>query len=284
MESKIIACIPIVGTIYQWYHNRADQREIDAASMAFQKFLQNPVASPLAAPAKKALELIERCKDNRALSREVAKLERVYFTFLRGTYRSVPEQYRVKENAEMVERFVQMGVTPEFLRYHPEFLTTARVQFWAHYFSCVKLPLWMRDGELYLPFEVAENTRHYHWKPWSQVEKLHLDDYRITYQGFAIGHPDRSRNLVPLKTVDASGKCAIQFVTSCPVGRGLPSTIDLKASGHSFTQLIIPMGHSHLAEVFSVGFYPRKIADFGIQFFKRVMGVYRNHDSNVSRI
>lgn len=143
----------------------------------------------------------------------------------------------------------------------------------------------MCNNELFLRVETTENSRDYVWKSWSDIKQLNLDNFRLTYEGFAIGHPDHSRRFVPLKTVDSGGKYALQFITACPRGRKLPSSINFAHSGHSFTQLIIPKENAPAeAEVYTVGFYPRKLADFGYRVFKTVPGVYRNHDSNVSRI
>lgn len=279
-----IAQLPLISTFLQWRSNRSDLREINASIAAFKKFLQkSDLTTPCSLP-ERTLERIERSKNNQALGKEVAQLERTYFTFLREIGRPVPVRYAARENCNLLEKFTKMGISSEFLRFNPEFLNIARTHFWAQYLHFVKLPIWMAGHELYFPFEVRENSRHFAWKSWSEIKKLNLEDYRITYQGFAIGHSDRSKHLVPLKTVEAQGKYAIQFVTSCPVGRGLPSTIDLKASGHSFIQLINPLRNSNVAEVFSWGFYPRKLADFGLQLFKTIPGIIRNHDSNVSRI
>ncbi len=140
----------------------------------------------------------------------------------------------------------------------------------------------MQGDQLFLPFESRENSGKFSWKSWSHIKEQNLENFRITYRGFASGHPDRWRHLVPLKTVE-TGKFAMQFVTSCPAGRSLPSSIDFKETGHSFMQIIIPKTASQ-AEVFSVGYYPRNLDDLGLRLFKTVPGVYRNHDSNVSRI
>ena len=279
----MISEMPIIGALYQWWINRTEKLEINNASTAFENLLKNPVASEIKPLKQKTVALLEHCKDNPGLKKEAAKLERSYFAFLikKGI---LPSAYVIQENRDLVDKFAKLGISPDFLRRHPEFLSIAKEHFWQHYFPFVKLPVQMLEDELYIPFETAENTNNYTWKSWSRIKELNLENFRITYHGFAVGHPDHSKHLVPLKTVAAGNKYALQFVTSCPVGRALPSNIDFKTSGHSFTQIILPKEGSAESEVYSVGYYPRKISDLGFQFFKTVPGVYRNHDSNVSRI
>ena len=277
-----ITNLPIIRTLYQWWNNRVERKELEAASRSFSALLKTPENAVPASLLSKAPLLIDRSKNNCALKKEVGKLERIFLTYQRNKGCPLPVQYLAVENRELVEKCVRMGMTREFLQAHPEFLMQVRERFWTHYFPFVGIPIQMVGNELYLPFEVRENSRQFAWKPWAEIAALNLDDYRVTYQGFAIGHSDRSSRLVPLKTVDSQGKYALQLITACPTGRALPSGIDFKASGHSFTQIILPQGER--AEVYSVGFYPRKVADFGMRYFKTVPGVYRNHDSNVSRI
>lgn len=279
-----IESIPIIGTLYQWYNEHSARKELEAATQAFSQLSHSSQPALFQPLAARTIDLIDHAKGNRALKREVAKLERTFFTFLQKTGKELPETYVTDENKDLVDKFSRMGISSQFLRYHPDFLSTAREKFWIHYFSLVKIPLMMVNDELYFPVEEEENAGRFTWTSWSKLKELDPDQFRITYQGFAKGHPDHSRFLVPLKTVDSQGKYALQFVTACPIGRRLPSAIDFKDSGHSFTQIIIPQEDKNTAEVFSVGFYPRKVADFGIRFFKTVPGIYRNHDSNVSRI
>ncbi len=269
--------IPLISTINHWWTLRAQNKELAAATKALTQMSHASVIP-------NAPQLIEHAKKSPELKREVAKLERAYFIFLKKTGKPIPAHYSAQENLDMVAKFSILGITPRFLRNHPEFLSHARDRFWLHYFPFVQFPIRMKGNQLYFRVENRENSARYQWVSWSELSCRNLGDMRITYQGFALGHPDRSSCLVPLKTVPSGDKYALQFVTSCPVGRRLPSSIDFKDSGHSFTQIIIPKRKTGDAEVFSVGFYPRKVADFGMQFFKTVPGVYRNHDSNVSRI
>lgn len=280
----MISNIPIIGALYQWWCDHATKQEIVATTFTFEKLIKKPKNFDPAPLAQKTVELLEGCKDNPTFKNEIAKLERTYFSYLNKTGSALPQAYLSKENCQLVDTFSKMGISKEFLREHPEFLSLARKHFWQHYFPFVKLPVLMVGKELCVPFETGENTREFQWKPWSAIKDLKLKNFRVTYQGFAVGHPDKSKHLVPLKTVDAGGKYALQFVTTCPTGRGLPSSIDIKTSGHSFTQIILPKENAREAEVYSVGYFPRKYADLGLRVFKTVPGVYRNHDSNVSRI
>lgn len=276
--------IPLIGDLYRWWSNRSERQEIVAATTLFNRQLQAPEEAVVNPLTQKTVALLERGKDNPDLKTELAALERVYFTFLSKSAQPLPFNYQAKENREMVDKFEKMGISLDFMRAHPEFLSTARQRFWQYYFPFVKIPVAMLGSELYIPFETAENSKKFEWKPWSSIKEMDLDNIRVTYQGICLGHPDQSSHFVPLKEVDSDGKYAIQFVTSCPVGRGLPSSLDFKTSGHSFTQIIVPKRDASKSEVFSIGFYPRKLADIGFQFFKTVPGVYRNHDPNVSRI
>jgi hypothetical protein len=276
----IINSIPIVRDFNLWWETRATRSQFEELISVFANFKSIPTS----ALSQKAVHFIERYQESKELKREVAKLERVYFTFLKFSKLPLPTTYRTRENQELVGKFSKLGISSQFLYAHPEFLTKAREKFWNYYFPFVEIPVRMVGNELYLPVEVKENSGRYQFESWSNLQKLNLDNFRITYKGFAVGHPDQSLCLVPLKEVDSQGKYALQFVTSCPSGKRLPSSLDFKDSGHSFTQIIIPKRKGAKSEVYSVGFYPRKIDDFGLQFFKKVPGVYRNHDSNVSRI
>ncbi|GEM_PF-5016003 len=276
--------IPIIGALYQWWCNYAKKQEIIAATFNFEKLLKKSNPSDATPLTQKTVEFLQQCKDNPALKNEIAKLERAYFSYLNKTGNALPPSYISKENCHLVDTFSKMGISKEFLREHPEFLALARKHFWQHYFPFVKLPVLMIGKELFILFETGENTREFQWKSWSSIRDLKLENFRVTYQGFAVGHPDKSTHMVPLKTVDAGGKYALQFVTTCPTGRGLPSSIDIKTSGHSFTQIILPKENATDAEVYSVGYFPRKFADLGLRVFKTVPGIYRNHDSNVTRI
>lgn len=280
----MISDIPIVGTLYQWWCDYSKKQELAAATFAFEELINKPKDSKAAPLTQKTLELLEHCKDNPVFKNEMGKLERTYFTYLNKTASPLPLAYLAKENRDLTAVFSKMGISAEFLNTHPEFLSIARKNFWQHYFPLVKLPVFMVGKELFIMFETGENTRKFEWKPWSTVKEFNLDNFRVTYQGFAVGHPDKSKRLVPLKTVDSGNKYALQFITTCPTGRGLPSSIDFQRSGHSFTQIILPRETAPDAEVYSVGYFPRKYSDFGFQIFKTVPGVYRNHDSNVSRI
>lgn len=280
----MISEIPVIRTFYQWWCNYETRQKLIASRFDFERLIETSDGVAPHPLTKKTVELLDQCKDRPEFKSEVAKLERTYFKYLSKSGVPLPRAYLAKENCDLVNVFAKVGISREFLCGHPEFLSIAKEKFWQQYFPFVKLPIQMRGNELFLPFEISENTRIYHWQPWSKVKEMNLDDFRVTYEGFAIGHPDRSAHLVPLKTVDAGYKCALQFVTTCPIGRGLPSSIDIRTSGHSFTQIILPKRGAPDAEVYSVGYYPRKLADFGFQFFKTVPGIYRNHDSNVSRI
>jgi hypothetical protein len=280
----MVSGIPIIGTLCQWWSNYTERQELSAVRTAFKRLMTHSPEAAVNRQVQRTVELLERCKNNSSLKRETAKLEITYFKFLNQMKIPLPAAYLAMENCELKEKFTNLGISADFLQSHPEFLSVAKKRFWKHYFPFVKIPIQMVGNELYLPFETQENSRVYAWKCWSDIQKLDLDNFRITYQGFAIGHADHFDHLAPLKLVNSDGKYALQFVTACPVGRRLPSSIDFKSSGHSFTQLILPKEGSSEAEVYSVGFYPRKISDFGMQFFKTVPGVYRNHDSNVSRI
>lgn len=276
----MVSNIPIVGTLYQWWCDYSLKKEIAGLTFAFVEpkvFKGTPLT-------QRTIELIEHCKDNPALKNELGKLERAYFTHLNKTGTALPPAYLAKENRNLVGTFTKIGISADFLRAHPEFLAFAGKNFWQHYFPLTKVPVLMVGKELFIQFETGENTRKFEWRSWRGVKELNLDNFRVTYQGFAVGHPDKSKHFVPLKTVDSAGKYALQFVTTCPTGRGLPSSLDIKTSGHSFTQIILPKENAPDAEVYSVGYFPRKYADLGLQVFKTVPGVYRNHDSNVSRI
>lgn len=276
--------IPIIGTLYQWWCDRSTRQELDATGKRLQELIHSLEKTDVKPMTHRALELIKQSKENSALKSDVAKLERIYIAFLSKTCQPLPPAYLAKENQGFVETFAKMGISYSFLLCHPEFLSAAKKGFWQHYFPFVNLPVKMVENELFIPMEQAENTRRYAWRPWSEIKTLNLENFRVTYEGLAIGHPDKSKHLVPLKTVDAGDKYALQFVTTCPVRRGLPSSIDVKMSGHSFTQMILPKQGSSKAEVYSVGYFPRAFDDLGWRVFKTVPGVYRNHDSNVSRI
>lgn len=280
----MISDIPIVGTLYQWWCDYSKKQELTATTFAFEQLIKKPKESKASPLTQKTVSLLDHCKDNPVFKNELGKLERTYFTYLNKTAAALPPTYLAQENRDLVSTFSKMGIPTEFLHTHPEFLSIARKHFWQHYFPFVKVPVFMVGKELFIKFETGENTRRFEWKPWNAIKELNLENFRVTYQGFAVGHPDKSKHLVPLKTVDSGNKYALQFVTTCPTGRGLPSSIDLKMSGHSFTQIILPRETAPDAEVYSVGYFPRKYADFGFQIFKTVPGVYRNHDSNVSRI
>ncbi|MBS3903864.1 MAG: hypothetical protein KGZ39_00880 [Simkania sp.] len=280
----MITKIPVVNTLYQWWDARIEKQELHSLTALLEKSIKKTSEVEVRALTEKTIQLLDHCKGNPVFKREMASLERSYFVFLKAKGKYLPKDYLAQENRDFVELFSKMGISSAFMRTHPEFLTIARQQFWQHYFPFVKLPVRMVGNELYLPLETKENTGRFHWKSWSEIQSLQMDHFRITYQGFAIGHADQSKHLVPLKTVEAQGKYALQFVTACPVGRALPSSISFMDSGHSFTQIILPKRDGDKAEVYSVGYYPRKLADFGMQLFKTVPGVYRNHDSNVSRI
>lgn len=280
----MVSEIPIIGTLYQWWCDRATRQELTASSLSFEQLIKRSEGIAPIPLTQKTVELLEECKDRPEFKSEVAKLERTYLSYQKKLGKQTPAVYLAKENRDLVEVFVKIGVSREFLSCHPDFLSIAKEKFWHHYFPFVKLPVEMRGNELCLLMEASENTGIYQWLPWSKIKEMNLDNFRVTYKGMAIGHPDRSAHFVPLKTVDAEGKYALQFVTTCPVGRGLPSTLDFAMSGHSFTQLILPKKGTQDAEVYSVGFFPRKLADFGFQVFKTIPGIYRNHDSNVSRI
>jgi hypothetical protein len=276
--------IPIIGTLYQWCSDWGTKRELTQAGYALQKLMKSGRGTASTPLTQRTLQLIERCKDSSSLKGEVAKLERAYMAHLSKTPRLLPSAYLAKENRALAEAFAKMGISQHFLLNHPEFLSAAKERFWQHYLPFVKCPIQMRGKELFLPIEQKENSGRYSWKSWSEIRKMNLDDFRVGYKGFAIGHPDRFKSLVPLKKVEAKNKYALQFVTTCPVGQGLPSSIDITSSGHSFTQMILPQEGTSQAEVYSVGFFPRGIEDLGFRPFKTVPGVYRNHDSNVSRI
>lgn len=276
----LINSIPIIRDLSLWWESRATRFEFEKLISLFSQAKPVPT-EPL---IQKTVHLIERYQEAKEFKREVAKLERVYLTFLKSSKRPLPSGYRSLENQELAAKFCKLGISSRFLNTHPEFLSKAREKFWNYYFPFVNIPVRMVANELYLPVEVKENSGRYEFQSWTQLQKLNLDHFRITYKGFAVGHPDQSSRLVPLKKIDSQGKFALQFVTSCPAGKRLPSSLDIKDSGHSFTQIIIPNNKGTKSKVYSVGFYPRKIDDFGLQFFKQVPGVYRNHDSNVSRI
>ncbi len=279
-----MASIPVIGPIVQWWVYRNERNELGSVEAQLQALLKRPVAPEAKPLTQRALQLLEQCKATPALKKESAALERAYISYLKQHGKKLPSTYRTQENRDLVSTFVKLGISQEFLRTHPEFLTTARRQFWQHYFPFVRMPIRMHGNDLLMPVETRENSHKFIWKSWKEFRNSKFDEFRITYKGFAAGHSDRSKNLVLIKMVDSAGKCALQFVTACPVGRSLPSSIDFKETGHSFTQIVLPKKGSNKADVYSVGFYPRKLDDLGLQFFKTVPGVYRNHDSNVSRI
>lgn len=288
----MITAIPFIGPcLHKKYCDFFERREIDAVTAVFERCITRIDAATVASPPpadetrllQKAVDLLNHSQNNSALKKEAGKLERTYFTFLSKRGAALPANYVAKENRDLKETFSRLGISEEFLQTHPEFLAIAKKYFWQHYFPFIHTPVQMVNNELYLPFETVENARTYVMRPWTEIKRLNLDDFRVTYEGFAIGHPDRFSRLAPLKTVDSNDKYAVQFVTSCPTNRQ-PSPLSFESSGHNFIQIIVPKPGTAEAEVYSVGFYPRKIADIGIRFFKTVPGVDRNHDSNVSRI
>lgn len=278
----MIKRIPVFNSVYQYWCNYSARKELNEINIKFEELIKKPSQTePF--HLKRAVKLLTYYKNNSGLKNELAKLERTYRQVLIS--KNLPlGPYLEKENCELEKIFIDRGISKEFLKTHPEFLSIARQHFWKHYFPFVNFPIQMiENNELQLKFECSQNRGTYEWKSWSDIKELDFDQFRITYKGFAIDGIDDFTQLVPLKEVN-SNKYALQFVTSCPINKRLPSSIDLKASGHSFTQIIVPKEGSDKAEVYSVGFYPKKISDFGYQFFKTVQGVYRNHDSNVSRI
>ncbi len=279
-----VQAFPAFQPMMGWWKTRQDRSQLDQAKKNLLVAIQEKnklwfgKGKELAGRVELLLQTTEH---NSALKKELAAVERVYYTYLAKMGIPFPP-YRQEENQQLVKIFVEQGFDRNFLYSHPEFMTQARAQFWQYSFPVMGLKAVMQNGEPHLPVESLHTPGLYQLTPWSEVGKYNFDEYRWTYRGLARGGCDTSSRLVPLKRVHAAGKHVVQFVVASP-GGALPRVLDFARTGHSFTQIIIPDGMDE-GEVFSVGFYPRNLSDLGWQLFKRVPGVYRNHDSNVSRI